>query len=153
MPRGSVDHQLAIRRSDADLLALGHPFIDAMLAYAGSYDFGGLTTVREIVAPEFGGRTGFLFAFVVRYRVAREDGDECLFEFAPVFVTADGKVDESVVRAAVECAASDSREIAIVPPEADVAFRAARKHLEAKAGLWDWEDDVEFLGMSWVVFK
>jgi len=149
----TFDRELAIRRSDADLLALGHPFIDAMLAYAGSYDFGGLTAVREIVAPEFAGRTGFLFVLVIRHRMARGDGDECLFEFAPVFVTADGEVDESAVKAAVEYTASGSHEIAIVPPEADVAFRAAKKHLEAKVGLWDWEDDVEFLGMSWVVFK
>jgi len=149
----TFDRELAIRRSDADFLALGHPFVDAMLAYVGSYDFGGLTAVQEIVAPELAGRTGFLFVFVVRHRMAREDGDECLFEFAPVFVTGDGEIDESAARAAVEYSARGSTAGEIVPPDADVAFQAAKKHLEGKAGLWDWVDDVEFVGMSWVVFK
>ena len=34
----TFNRQLAIRRTDAEFLALGHPFVDAMLSYAGSYD-------------------------------------------------------------------------------------------------------------------
>jgi hypothetical protein len=38
-------------------------------------------------------------------------------------------------------------------PDPDSAFRVARQHLEEKATVWDWADDVEFLGLSWVMFR
>ncbi|MBL7208766.1 MAG: hypothetical protein ISS52_01585 [Dehalococcoidia bacterium] len=85
--------------------------------------------------------------------MAGEDGDQYLFELAPVFVTADGEVDEGAARATVEHAATGSPEMEIVPPDAEVAFQAAKKHLEGKVGVWDWEDDVGFVSISWVVFK
>ena len=75
----TFDRQTAIERSDADFLAIGHPFVDAMLAHVGSYDFGGLAAARRIPCPTLAGRKGFLFVFVVRRRIAREDGDEYLF--------------------------------------------------------------------------
>ena len=65
----TFDRELAIQRPDAEFLALGHPFVDAMLQYAGSYDFGGLTAVRHITEPKLAGRSGFLFVFVVRQRI------------------------------------------------------------------------------------
>ena len=147
----TFDRKAAIERSDVDFLAIGHPLVDAMLAYVGSYDFGGLTAMRRIESPTFAGRSGFLFLFVIRRRVSREDGDECLFEFRPVFVTRDGKVDEEAVGAAVHQSAEASPAVAHVP-DPSTAFRAARQHLEQTAGLWDWSDDIEFLGLSWVEF-
>ena len=44
----TFDRATAIRNSQAEFLALGHPFIDAMLRYIGDYDFGGHTAVRVI---------------------------------------------------------------------------------------------------------
>jgi len=85
--------------------------------------------------------------------MAREDGDECLFEFAPVFVTAEGKVDESALNVAVNQEVNDPPKSTIIPPDPSLAFQAAKQRLEQKAGLWDWEDDIEFIGLSWVVFK
>jgi len=41
----------------------------------------------------------------------------------------------------------------VAVPDPETAFRAARQHLEEKAAIWDWADDVEFLGLSWVVFR
>jgi hypothetical protein len=38
-------------------------------------------------------------------------------------------------------------------PDSTEAFYAAKQHLEQTAALWDWTDDVEFLGLSWVEFK
>jgi SNF2 family DNA or RNA helicase len=147
------DRELAIRQSNADFLALGHPFIDAMLSYVGSYDFGGLTAIREIALPKLSGQAGFLFVFIVRHRMTREDGDECLFEFIPVFANAEGKIDETAVNLAVNQIAIDPPKTSVVPPNPDTAFQAAKRYLEQKAGLWDWADDVEFIGLSWVVFK
>jgi len=148
----TFDRELAIRRTDAEFMALGHPFIDAMLAYVGSYDFGGLTAIREISAPEIAGIEGFLFIFVIRRRIAREDGDEYLFELAPVFSTTEGKVDEAALGFAMRYT-TGSGASAANPPDPGVAFKAVRKHLEQKAGIWDWDEDVEFIGLSWVVFK
>jgi len=144
---------LAIRRPDAEFLALGHPFVDAMLGYVGSYDFGGLTAIRHLTNPKLAGRSGFLFALVVRQRITREDGDECLFRFEPVFVTPDGRIDEEAVTPALTGEANGASPTADRMPNPDNAFRVARQHLEENAAVWDWADDVEFLGVSWVVFR
>ena len=149
----TFDRELAIRRPDAEFLALGHPFVDAMLRYVGSYDFGGLAAVRHLREPKFAGRSGFLFAFVLRQRITREDGDECLFRFEPVFVTADGRIDEEAVGAAVTGEAIGIEQATEHVPEPELAFGIARRHLEDTAGIWDWADDVEFLGLSWVTFR
>lgn len=148
----TFDRELAIRRTDAEFMAIGHPFIDAMLAYVGSYDFGGLTAIREINAPEIAGIEGFLFIFVIRRRIARGDGDEYLFELAPVFSTAEGKVDETALGFAMGYTTNPGAS-SVDPPDPDIAFKAAKKYLEQKAGIWDWDEDVEFIGLSWVVFK
>ena len=148
----TFDRELAIRRSDAEFMALGHPFIDAMLAYVGSYDFGGLTAVREIKAPEMVGADGFLFIFVIRHRMAREDADEYLFEVAPVFSSAEGKVNETALDSAMRYTASSATST-VIPPDPSKAFQAVKKHLEEKASIWDWDEDIEFIGLSWVVFK
>jgi len=151
--KATFDRDLAIRHGDAEFLALGHPFVDGMLACAGSYDFGGLTAVREIADAEQAGKSGFLFLFVIRRRMAREDGDECLFEFAPVFVAADGCVDESAARVATRKTASHAVEPPATLPDPTQAFGIAKQYVERNAELWDWEDDVEFIGLSWIVFK
>ncbi len=149
----TFDRELAIQRPDAEFLALGHPFIDAMLRHAGSYDFGGLTAVRTIAEPKLAGRSGFLFAFVVRQRITREDGDECLFRFEPVFVTAEGRIDDDAAWPAATADADAAAPPTGGIPDAGAAFDAARRRLEETAGVWDWADDVEFLGLSWVVFR
>jgi hypothetical protein len=148
----TFDRELAIRRTDAEFLALGHPFIDSMLSYVGSYDFGGLTAIRRITDRALAGTAGYLFAFVVRRRITREDGDECLFGFQPVFVRLDGTIDEGAAGAAVnhQAAESPSRPS---PPDPSAYFEAAKLHLEKSTDLWDWDDDVEFVGLSFVSFE
>lgn len=49
--RGSFLDFAAIKNSQAQFVALGHPFVDAVLRHVGSYDFGGHTTVRVIQTP------------------------------------------------------------------------------------------------------
>lgn len=149
----TFDRDEAIRRGDAEFLALGHSFVDAALGHVGSYDFGGLTAVRCIEAPALAGRRGFLFLFVLRSRVAREEGDECLFSFAPVFVRDDGEVDPACVQAAVARQAVEGATMAEVGGDATAAFAFAKTHLERTADVWSWEDDVEFVGVSRCVFR
>lgn len=148
----TFDRETAIKRPDAHFMAIGHPFVDAMLEHVGSYDFGGLTAVRHIASKELAGRSGYLFVFVVRQRITREDGDECLFRFSPVFVDAAGKIDEALVGPAVTESAAEDAKASAPPPDPSKPFETARKWLEEKAGVWDWEDDVEFIGASWVEF-
>lgn len=150
--RGTFDRQTAIARSDVEFLALGHPFVDAMLAQVGSYDFGGLTARRVIKSEKLRGKTGFLYVFVVRHRITREDADEYMFQFVPVFVTAEGAIDESACMPAVLSEGSDMSGPGDTVPDATVAMASARAWAEQKADLWDWADDVEFVAMSWNVF-
>ncbi|HYX30653.1 MAG TPA: hypothetical protein VE863_19105, partial [Pyrinomonadaceae bacterium] len=148
----TFDRQLAIRRTDADFLALGHPFVDAMLSYSGSYDFGGLTAIRHIHNPTLAGRSGFLFVFVIRQRITRDGGDECLFQLEPVFITREGQINREAAMAAVSEVALEIDTSRCVPPDSSKAFEVARQYVEEQVGIWDWVDDVEFLGLSWVEF-
>jgi len=95
---------------------------------------------------------GFLFIFVIRHRIAREDGDEYLFELAPAFSTPEGKVDEAALGFAMRYTTGPAVSAAR-PPDPSEAFRAVKKYLEEKTAVWDWDEDVEFIGLSWVVFK
>jgi hypothetical protein len=148
----TFDRDLAIRRTDAQFMAIGHRFIDAVLSHVGSYDFGGLAAIRQINEPSLAGRSGFLFAFVLRKRVTREDGDECLFQFLPVFVSDGGQIDESALGPAVTKEAVGGAATGASPPDPSAAFEVARRYLEAKLELWDWIEEMEFLGLSWVEF-
>lgn len=148
----TFDRELAIKRTDAQFMAVGHPFVDATLSYVGSYDFGGLTAIRQINEPALAGRSGYLFAFVLLQRVNREDGNECLFQFQPVFVSADGQVDKSALAAAVAMEAAERPTSKISPPDPSPAFEIAKRHIEETLNLWDWTEEVEFLGLSWVEF-
>jgi ERCC4-related helicase len=147
----TFDRDLAIRRADADFLALGHPFVDSMLSYVGSYDFGGLTAARTIAGTRFAGVKGCLFVFVVRRRITREGGDECLFELEGVFVRADGTIDSEVVTTALD---QPAVQLAHRTPEfgAPILFDIAKTHLATSRKVWDWDEDVEFIGLSWVEF-
>ena len=149
----TFDRDLAIKRSDAQFLAIGHPFVDAALTYVGSYDFGGLAAIRHIQEPSLAGQSGYLFVFIIRKRVSLEHGDECLFEFSPVFITADGQPDEKALSAAVTRQATETSAKVAAPPDAARFFELAKRNLEERLGLWDWDDDVEFIGLSWVQFS
>jgi len=111
-----------------------------------------LTAIRQIADPKLAGRSGFLFLFVVRQHIAHETGDECLFQFRPVFVGADGQIDADAVGPAVARSASDEAAPSGDIPNPESAFQIAKEHLEREADLWDWSDNVEFLGLSWVIF-
>jgi hypothetical protein len=133
-------------------MAIGHPFVDVMLEYVGSYDFGGLTAIRQISSSELAGQSGYLFIFVVRQRITREDGDECLFRFCPVFVDADGRVNEKALEAAIAGHALDNSDTSFHPADPAEFFEIAKAWLESSIDIWDWIDDVEFVSLSWTFF-
>ncbi len=150
--QATFERELAIHRTDAEFLALGHPLVEAMLQCAGSYDFGGLTALRRVQDPRLAGRAGFLFLFVIRQRITHAVGDECLFQFHPVFVDQAGKIDDEAAAAAV-CGTAKEEKATHAAVEPALFFAKARQHLEHNLSLWSWDDDVEFLGLSWVEFR
>jgi len=60
----TFDRAKAIKRSDLEFFAIGHPFIDAMVDYIGSYDFGGLATSRKVKNDKYKGVSGYQFNFI-----------------------------------------------------------------------------------------
>jgi hypothetical protein len=142
--------------------ALGHPFVDAMLQQIGDYSFGGHTAVRVIEAPELPGskrRAGYQFNFIVRGRVQREDGDEYVFSLYTVVISADGTPDEQLASLAAGNYSKDefpSRPAERLLTELDEigidrAYKYAQAEIERKAQFWDWDEDVELIGLAKVV--
>ncbi len=160
--RATFDRSTAIRDSQADFLALGHPFIDAMLRRVGDYSFGGHSTVRVISANDLGSaaaRAGYQFNFTIRSRVQREDGDEYLFDMHTVVVLPDGSIDPELPSlAASRYSENDSPSPQIERAldsldkmDVEEAFQYAKAHVERTAQLWDWDEDVELIGVARVV--
>jgi superfamily II DNA or RNA helicase len=159
----TFDRATAIRSPQADFFAIGHPFVDTMLRHIGNYDFGGHTAIRviEVVGSEQDKvAAGFQFNFTVRKRVAREDGDEHLFDFHTVVVRSDGHLDERLAElAANSYSLAESTHEAISAAlkgldsiDVDTAFESARAHLEKRTKLWDWDEEVDLIGVAKVVF-
>ncbi len=150
----TFDRATAIRNPEAEFMALGHPFVDAMLQQIGDYGFGGHTAVRVIEVPGLpaaDARAALQFNFTVRSRVQREDGDEFLFGFYTVVVRSDGAVDEEL---ASKAASSYSKEGPLSPHaeqllrnldclKLDHAYQLAKEQIEGQVQLWDWEEDVD----------
>jgi superfamily II DNA or RNA helicase len=158
----TFDRATAIRNSQAEFFALGHPFVDAMFRRVGDYSFGGHTAVRIIRANGFDSaapKAGYQFNFTVRSRVQREDGDEYLFDMHTLVVLADGALDEKLAElAAREFSLEDSPNNAALEAlrrletlDVDNAYQLAKAALEKRAQFWDWDEDVELIGVARVV--
>jgi superfamily II DNA or RNA helicase len=153
----TFDRATAIRNSQADFLALGHPFIDAMLRHVGDYSFGGHNAVRVIAGPASAAPiAGYQFNFTVRSRVQREDGDEYLFDLYTVVVLPDGSIDADL---SLLAASSYSENESLTPQieralesldrfDVEEAFHHAKNHVEHAVQLWDWDEDVELIGVA-----
>jgi len=155
----TFDRGTAIRNPQAEFFALGHPFVDAMLRQVGDYSFGGHTAVRAIEAPELPrgeSRAGLQFNFIVRSRVQREDGDEYLFDSYTIVVRADGAVDKELASWAASRYSKDAplsphtqrlaRDLDSLP--VGRAYKSAKQQLEGRIQVWDWEEDVELIGVA-----
>ena len=159
----TFDRAMAIRSPQAEFFAIGHPFVDAMLRYIGKYEFGGHTAMRVIKMPDLGKdqiMAGYQFNFTVRNRLAREDGDEHLFDFHTVVVRSDGIVDEGLADLAAKSysfdGSSDQTKLAALKElesiGVDTAFESARTYLEKRTKIWDWDEEVDLVGAARVVF-
>ena len=158
----TFDRATAIRNSQAEFLALGHPFIDAMLRRVGDYSFGGHTTARLIRANGFDSaapKAGYQFNFTVRSRVRRDDGDEYLFDLHTFVVLADGTIEARMAEIAARQfseqgdppATASSTLHQLESLDLDNAYQLAKAALEKQAEFWDWDEDVELIGVAKVV--
>jgi len=159
----TFDRGAAIRNSQAEFFALGHPFVDAMLRRVGDYSFGGHTAVRVISAKGLNlaePKAGYQFNFTVRSRVQREDGDEYLFDMRTLVVVPDGTTDDGLAAlAAREFSVENGHESTgldalrqLESINLDDAYRIAKEALERRVKFWDWDEDVELIGVARVVF-
>jgi len=91
--------------------------------------------------------------------VQRHDEDEYLFDSYTIVVRADGAVDDEL---ALWAAGRYSKEGPLPLPtqrlaqeldnlQLDRAYELAKERLERQVQLWDWEEDVELLGVAKVV--
>jgi superfamily II DNA or RNA helicase len=158
----TFDRAAAIRNPQAEFFALGHTFIDAMLRHIGDYSFGGHTSVRIVESPglrQGETKAGYQFNFTVRRRVQREDGDEYLFDFHTVVISADGSSEKEL---ASSTAASYSKDNPMSPRVeralctldglgVTAAYQLARAEMERLAQFWDCYEDVDLTGVAKVV--
>jgi hypothetical protein len=133
-----------------------------MLRHVGDYSFGGHAAVRMIPANGLASaapKAGYQFNFTIRSRVQRDDGDEYLFDMQTVVVLPDGSIDAELS----SLAASRYSENEPLSPQiekaldsldkmdVEEAFQYAKAYIERTAQLWDWDEDVELIGVARVV--
>jgi superfamily II DNA/RNA helicase len=153
---GTFDRSRAIRHSELDFFAIGHPFVDAMLRHIGDYEFGGHTAVRFLPAPWINELFSALqFNFTVRTRVQRGDGTEYLFDLYTVVVGCDGKLDHRLSQLAAEAYSLEPTNLSVPAAMAEPslgtlenAYQLAKSYLESKVNLWDWDEDVDLAGVA-----
>jgi hypothetical protein len=96
----------------------------------------------------------------VRSRVQRDDGDEYLFDLHTLTVLPDGTLDERMAEvAAREFSVSDASDAGVESLrdleslDVDAAYDIARAALEKRAQFWDWDEDVDLIGVAKVTFQ
>lgn len=101
-------------------------------------------------------KAGYQFNFTVRSRVQRDDGDEYLFDLHTLVVLPDGTIDERMAEIAArefslqdgpnETVLETSRQLESL--DLDDAYELAKAALEKRAQFWDWDEDVDLIGMA-----
>lgn len=143
----------AIADPDLEFFAIGHELVDAMFKNVGDYDFGGNTARRILKSKERRSRSGIQFNFIVRTRVERDEGTEYLFDYHPVVVGEDYKVDLELAKLAVEQYTSDEAKDPSTAAMSDIerAYTVAKEYVEREVeDLWDWDEDVQLLNVAFV---
>jgi len=147
----TFSRELAMKRSDLDFFAIGHPFINSMLSYLGSYEFGGLNSKRTIKNRDLAGTKGFQFNFIVKKRITQQLGDEYLFTFHSIFLDDNDDINLNALKASLEDR-SDFLQPSNEKINVDDRFERVKHHLEKDIEIWDWEEEVDLINIARVVF-
>lgn len=146
----TFDRAVAIRNSDVEFMAIGHPFTDAVLRYCGSAGFGGFATSKAVRRSPNVSDRGTLFNFTVKVSKETPEGESVFFEFIPVFVHDDGtivsgepkKTRQAIVASLIEAKAPSVQKDLHVE-NAETLFRKAKDAvLEECAQHQPWDEDV-----------
>jgi superfamily II DNA or RNA helicase len=151
----TFDRTMAIRHSEVEFMALGHPFTDAAIQRCASVEFGGMASRRTIENAAFAGTSGVSFIFVVKITKTTAEGESIFFEQEPVFVKLDGSTDRNAAKAALaftskphaektETAGLENLDALYQKAKAEVIGRYAQSRL--------WDEDAVCLNMSLVDF-
>ncbi len=143
----TFDRATAIRNSEVEFLAMGHPLTDAILKYCGSTDFGGLTGSRVVERSQSLSASGALFHFTVKVTKEMSEQESTFFEFVPVFVYDNGTVasKEAVQYIVSELAnaKTPSKQTALPVESAERLFEKARDQVLTECAQYNpWDDDV-----------
>jgi hypothetical protein len=154
----TFDRNTAIRHSEAEFFAIGHAFVDTMLRHIGDYGSGGHTAIRVIQKPGLAEpAAGLQFNFTVRRRVERGDGTEYLFDLHTVVVRTDGTIDGGLSELAANSYSVDkhpgfSAQLEkLNTMDLGHSYDLAKHYLESQIDLWDWEEDVDLIGLAKVI--
>ncbi|MBU4272369.1 MAG: DEAD/DEAH box helicase family protein [Planctomycetes bacterium] len=141
----TFDRAIAIRNSEAEFMAIGHPFTNAVLKRCGSFDFGGLASSKAVRRSPLVSGNGALFNFTVKVTKAVADGESVFFEFIPAFVRDDGTVEPKAADAIVSAPAEanmPSKETALLA-NAESLFEKAKGEVLAQCAQYQpWDEDV-----------
>ena len=143
----TFDRAAAIRDTELDFMAIGHPFTNAVLKYCGSGHFGGLASSKLIRPSLLVSGDGTLFNFTVKVSKQTNSGESVFFEFVPVFIRDDGTVAsevtmQTIARALVGAKVS-AKQIGSPLEDAEKLMRdAKREALRQCAEYKPWDEDV-----------
>ena len=143
----TFDRAIAIRNSEAEFLAIGHPLTNAVLNYCGSVDFGGFTGSQVIQRSQCLSASGALFYFTVKVTKEMSGNESTFFEFVPAFVYDDGTVASKetvqVIVSELAKAKTPSKQAALPVKKAEHLFEKARDQAITECAQYDpWDDDV-----------
>ena len=143
----TFDRATAIRNSEVEFMAIGHPFTNAVLKYCGSVDFGGLACSKAVRRALLPSGNGTLFNFTVKVSKEAEEDDNIFFEFIPVFVHDDGTIApkeacQAIVSILAE-AKMTSRQEALPLRDAESMFEKGKDQALAECDQYQpWDEDV-----------
>ena len=143
----TFDRATAIRNSEAEFMAIGHPFTNAVLKYCGSVDFGGLACSKVVRHPSLPSGNGTLFNFTVKVLKETQDDESIFFKFLPIFVDGNGTVGseettQAIVSALAEAKMTSKKE-ALPLEGAEALFEKAKDQVFTQCAQYDpWDDDI-----------
>lgn len=146
----TFDRDIAIRNSDLEFMAIGHPFTNALLKYCGSAGFGGLASAKALRRSPNLSDHGALFNFMVRIIRETPEDESVFFKFIPIFVCDDGTIllqeseetRQTIVASLME-AKDASGQKGLCIKDAEALFQKAKDAvLEEYAQYQLWDEDV-----------
>ena len=149
----------ATKSTDPELefVAFGHPLFEAIVETCGSYDFGGLATIRAVPSKKFKGLKGIQFNFIVRQVQMTPRAEETTFQIFPIFIDTSYSYNASATsEALIEYShPKPSEEIFEFATSVDVdkCYAIARKCLQELCGeQMPWEENIALLNAAWLIF-